>query len=359
MRRAAIFAALVVSLGAASEAAAEVVVVSTDGVQPRRAHVAPGGTVRWENSSPAAVRIQSLGRPRFRSLDVDAGRAGERRFNAVGRYRYTIPGTVAEAIVIVGAEVRRPRPRGRGCDRREVFLYHVTVNATKSFTEEWDPRFELQGALSISYAYQVVYPRVAAVVQHECGTGEIEVRARGRGAGKLSNYKWADSVRNADPNAGSTPSPCDFLTSVDSLGATIQIKDSALIPGGRGSSLSVASRLTPGQRDALAKLLVDRRAVPCDKGGQGNASVFDGPAGHGTVPIFQDPYRVAGGELFPPLIALSGDFFAQGRSRPLQSLVAGRSFSVSSGERNYDGRDAQTHVVAKAGMRIRFARRHR
>ena len=100
--------------------------------------------------------------------------------------------------MIVGAEVRRPRPRGRGCDRREVFLYDVTVNATKSFTEEWVPRFELQGAFSISYAYQVVYRRVAAVVQHECGTGEIEVRARGRGAGKLSNYKWADSVRNAN-----------------------------------------------------------------------------------------------------------------------------------------------------------------
>jgi hypothetical protein len=359
MRRAALLGALVVSLGAASNAAADVVVVSTEGVQPRRAHVAPGGTVRWENTSAAAVRIQSLGRPRFQALNVDAGRAGERRFNRVGRYRYTIPGSVGEAVVIVGAEVRRPRPRGRGCDRREVFLYDVTVNATKSFTEEWDPRFNQQGAFSISYLYRVAYPRVGVVVEHECGTGEIEVSARGRGAGKLSDYAWADSVRNADPDAGSTPAPCEFDLAVDSLGATIQIKDSALISRGRGSFLSVASRLTPSQRDALSKLLSDRRGAVCDKGGQSNTSVFDEPAGHGPVPIFQDPYRVSGGELFPPLTVLNGDLFARGRSRPLQALVAGRSFSASSGERDYDGTDSQTHVVAKAGVRIRFTRRHR
>jgi hypothetical protein len=358
MRRAALIAALGLSLGAASDAAADVVVVSTGGVQPRRAHVAPGGTVRWENGSPAAIRIQSLGRPRFTSLNVEAGRAGERRFDRAGRYRYTIPGTVAEALVIVGAEVRRPRPRGNGCDRREVFLYDAVVEARKSFTEEWVPKFKQVGAFSISYAYRVAYPRVAVVLQHECGTGEIDISARGRGAGKLSDYTWADSVRSADPGGGSTEAPCEFAASVDSLGGTIRIKETAFIPGRRGSFLSVASRLTPAQRDALAKLLDDRRDAVCDKGGQPNTRVFDGPAGHGTVPIFQDPYRVAGGDLFPPLTDLSGDFFAPGRSRALQALVAGRSFSVSSGQRDYDGTGDQTHVVAKAGIRIRFTRRH-
>jgi hypothetical protein len=357
MRRAAVLAALAICLGAASDAAAEMVVISTDGVQPRRAHVGPGALVRWENTSPAAVRIQSLGRPRFQSLDVEAGRSGQRRFNRVGRYRYTIPGTVGEAVVIVGVRLRRPRPRGRGCDRRDVFLYDAVVNGTKSFTETSNPRFEREGEFSISYGYRAAYRGLPVVVQHECETRLVEVNTRGRGTGTLSNYKWADSDRFADPDAGSTQAPCGFELSVDALGATFEIKDATFVSRGRGSFLSVRSRVTPDQRDALSELLAARRGEVCDKGGQPNTSVFDGPAGHESVSIFDQPYRVGGGELFPPSTVLNGDFDRRGRGAQLRNVIAGRSFSVASGERTYDETGFQTRVVAKASMRIRFTRR--
>ncbi len=184
------------------------------GPDRRTARVAPGGTVRWENSSrrPQCGSRASAGRD-FRSLRCrrrPRGRASLQPPWAATATRCPAPSR--RAIVIVGAEVRRPRPRGRGCDRREVVPLRRDRERGEVIHEEWVPRFELTRALSRSptrtRSSTRAWPRSSS-------TSAARARSRsGRaadGAGNSRNYKWSGQRQERGPETrGSTASPCDF-----------------------------------------------------------------------------------------------------------------------------------------------------
>jgi hypothetical protein len=356
MKRLVLLSVLVVSLAGAGDAAAVVVLIKPDGPDPRTARVAPFGTVRWENLTTTAQRVESIGEPDFDPVSVAARGAGERRFNRVGRYRYRLSATGHEGLVIGGAAVRRPRPRGRGCSRREVYVYNVTTRASKSASEEWLPRYELDGKFSFGYRYTVRYPRVAVVAAHDC-LGGIRFRARQLGTGALTSYDWSDQVVSRTPENG-TALPCAFAEESHGLGARIKV-DGDLDRRG-GWALSVESRLTRSQNDALGELLVASREAVCDRGDLSNASVFDDLPGHGAVPIFADGYRIGPLRLDSPLLDLVGQFGWSGRWRPPQAvraLARGRSVTVNSGTKRYQGTSIQTIAEARASMKVTFTRR--
>lgn len=358
MRRLAVLTVLVGSLAGAGDAAAAVVLIKADGPDPRTARVAPTFSVRWENVTSTPQRVESIGRPDFGPVSVPAGGAGERRFNRVGRYRYRLSGTGQEGVVIVGAVVRRPRPRGQGCSRRDVFLYDVTARGSKTGSEEWLPRFELTGAFTLSYTYVVRYPSVAVVVDHDC-FGGTRFRARQIGTGTLGDYTWSDQVVSADPQTEGAL-PCSFERRTGGLGARLTIVGDLSDQG--HWSLSVDSRLEQSQSEALGELVGASRDAVCDKGHLTNSRVFDLLPGHGTVPIWVDRYRIGPLRLDPPGLYMPGQFGWSGQRRPPQAVRAlanGRAFTVNSGERRYQGTSIQTTADATAAMKVTFSRRSR
>jgi hypothetical protein len=367
--------AAVLCLALAGEASAAVVVVSANRLQPERVGIASHDTVHWENGTAVPQRIESFGQPSFDSFDLAASGAGERRFDRPGRYRYRVPGIGKEGVVVVAGAARgrlpgsregsrrRSRSQGRGCNRRDVFLYDVSVKGKKTMQESWLPQFMLTGAFSIAYEYSALYRSVTVVVKRNCSTLLARASASQRGTARLQSYAWTDQVQHADPSGG-TEQPCDFSAIVGGLGGRLRITDTAVSGGrARGWSLSVISRLSDDQRDALSSLLGARRDAVCDKGNLSNARIFDDLPGYTVpVPIFNDPYGVSGVKLYPPLIVLNGEFAGGGSGqppRPLKALMRGRSFAVSSGARSYGGTSVQTQATATADVEVRFRRRDR
>ena len=350
------FTVLVGSLAGAGDAAAAVVLIKPDGPDPKQARVPPTFSVRWENLTSTPQRVQSIGQPDFESVNVSAHGAGERRFNRVGRYRYKLSATGQEGVVIVGAAVRRPRPRGHGCSRREVFLYNVTARGSKTGSETWLPRYELKGAFTLSYSYVTRYPSVAVVVDHDCFGGE-RFRARQMGTGTLNDYNWSDQVENADPQTEGAL-PCSFDEESSGLGARITVEGDLSDDG--GWALSVDSRLEQSQSQALDDLVGASRDAVCDKGHLTNSRVFDLLPGHGTVPIWADRYRIGPLRLDPPGLYMPGQFGWSGRRRPpeaVRALANGRPFTVNSGPKRYQGTSIQTTAEATAAMKVTFSRR--
>jgi len=354
MRRLVLFTALAGSLAGVGDAAATVVLIKPDGPDPERAHVVPSFSVRWENLTSTAQRVESVGQPDFEDVSVPANGVGERRFNRVGRYRYKLSATGQEGVVIVGAAVRRPRPRGHGCSRRDVFVYNVTARGRKSGSETGLPRYELKGAFTLSYSYVTRYPSVAVVVDRDCFGGS-RFRARQVGTGALNDYNWSDQVEPADPqNEGSIP--CSFAEESGGLAAHIKV-DGDLAKNG-GWALSVESRLEQSQSEALDDLVGASRDAVCDKGHLTNSRVFDLLPGHGTVPIWVD--RIGPLRLEPPGLYMPGQFGWGGRRRPpeaVRALANGRSFTVNSGLKRYQGTSIQTTAEATAAMKVTFSRR--
>ena len=303
MKRLALLIVLITSLAGAGDALAAVVLIKPDGPDPERTRIPPTFTVRWENLTATPQRVESIGQPDFSPVSVPAGGAGERRFNRVGRYRYRLSATGQEGVVIVGAAVRRPRPRGHGCSRREVFLYNVTARGSKAGSETWEPRFELKGAFTLSYSYVARYPSVAVVVDHDCFGGR-RLRARQVGTGTLNDYNWSDQVENADPQTEGAI-PCSFDEESGGLAARMKV-DGDLADEGSWS-LSVESRLEQSQSEALGDLVAASRDAVCDKGHLTNSRVFDLLPGHGTVPIWVGslPHRSAEARPARPLHARS------------------------------------------------------
>ena len=346
-----------IALASATPAAADVVAIGSE-LSPEVVRIAAGQTVRWENGTPALQRIDSTGSPEFDDLDVPAGGSGERRFTRTGRYRYAVPGTgKAGEVRVVARAARRPRSRGRGCGRRDVFLYDVTVTATKSMSEFWLPQYQNDGQFAIDYAYRARYNDVPVVIARQCGAGATIGRSgrRHAGSGTLTNYRWSDSVQN--PEFPEDRPPCGFNASTAGLGAQIEIEGFA---ARTGSFLGIATRLRDDQNDALHTMLTARRAAVCDKGNLTNGNVLDGLPGHdaaGGVPIFRNPYRVAGGKLDPPAINLFGQFATTRSAGPVTAIARGRSFAISSGPRRYQGVNTQTNATASASLRISFKRR--
>ena len=356
MKRLALLIVLITSLAGAGDAFAAVVLIKSDGPDPERTRIPPTFTVRWENLTATPQRVESIGQPDFDPVGVPASGAGERRFNRVGRYRYRLSATGQEGVVIVGAAPRRPRPRGHGCSRREVFLYNVTARGSKSGSETWEPRYELKGAFTLSYSYVTRYPSVAVVVDHDCFGGR-RFRARQVGTGTLNDYNWSDQVENADPrNEGAIP--CSFDEESGGLAARITV-DGDLAEEGNWS-LSVESRLEQSQSTALGDLVAASRDAVCDKGHLTNSRVFDLLPGHGTVPIWVDRYRIGPLRLDPPGLYMPGQFGWSGRRRPpeaVRALASGRAFTVNSGLKRYQGTSIQTTAEATAAMKVTFSRR--
>lgn len=174
--------ALCAALACAAPAAADVVTIGSR-LSPERARIGVGGKVRWENTTAAAQRVDSFGRPGFEDVAIPAGGFGERRFNRAGRYRYRVPGIGKDGAVIVRAAARRPRSRGRGCNRRDIFLYDVRVSASKSGSETWVPKYRMGGEFALSYKYSVRYARLPVTVKHQCGSATTVSSPGGGGTG--------------------------------------------------------------------------------------------------------------------------------------------------------------------------------
>lgn len=369
----------VVALGLlwGSQAQAALVVVSGGALGPERVRIAAGDAVRWENTTAAAQRVESVGEPSFEPLALPALGAGERRFNRSGRYRYRVGGIGKEGEVVVGARVRSPGGRGslpssgRGCDRRDVFLYDVRVSAGKSGSETWVPLYKKSGELAFSYTYSARYRRLPVTVKRRCGSDSTIISSPGDsygnglhpGSATLTSYIWRDSVVSLNPGHGGGVLPCGFNAAVAGLGARISVQ--GFVPGsGGGSTLGATSGLTSDQFQALATLLNARHAAVCNKGNPGlsNASCCDGLVGHqaaGTVPIYEKDQRVAGLSVAPPRLGLDGGFtnYSDGSPAALRKLRRGDSFSVSTGQRRYEGTNSQTTAVATTDVRVTFTRR--
>jgi plastocyanin len=357
MRRAALLGALVLSLAGAGDAVAAVVLIEPDGPDPDRVRIAPLGTVRWENATPTAQRVESIGEPDFDPVDVAAGGAGERRFNRPGRYRYRLAATGREGVVIVGAAARRPRARGRGCNRRDVYLYDVTVRALKAASEEWLPQYETTGIFSLSYASVARYRSVPVIVSRNC-FGGLRVRGKGTGTGSVADYVWNDGFDSTDPSPTSGSEPCAFSEATSGLGAGLELQ--AGLERSGNWMITTESRLARGQFEALQDLLSAARDAVCDRGWLTNVRVFDGLAGHGTVPIFDRDYRVGPLRMQPPGLHLPGSFGWSGRRNPppsVRALVRGRGFTVNSGQKRYHGTSSQTIADATASVTVNFTRR--
>ncbi len=354
---------VVTAVLAAAPAQAAVVAVADSGLQDPQTRIFTGQRVSFMNITGAAVTIDSTDRPSFDDLALSPGGDGERRFARPGRYRYEAAGRDGVIIVQGFARAPRPRPNGDCGGARKIYRYDIVVKGRKSMMETWLPQYRNQGIFSLSYNYIVKYPGVLLSVTKVCGGGTNLDLPAGRaktapGSGSLSGYTWSDSVQSAE--SGRPPS-CAFAAAANGLGAQVEIN--GFLSSGSGGGAAVASRLTTPQFNVLHSILDTKHDGVCDKDpGLSNSQVYDGLPGYDASAdaIFSRPFRVSGGELYPPNISLFGDFgaFTQ-RGAPAaigRKLSRGRSFSVST-TRTVDDTSSQTVAHGTASISISLRRR--
>jgi hypothetical protein len=294
---------------------------------------------------------------------------------------------VAWVILAVPQRAGRGPPGDRAggsvdCNRREVLLYDVMVKGEKSGSETVQ---RMDGEFAFSYAYEARYPRVPVTVEHNCGSGDIKIdgptdREPHPGTASLDSYVWRDSLTGKAqvPLGGGRPfslksdgrAPvfeddrvaCGFDVAMDGLGA--QIAFSGYIPGSPGgrATLGMSSLVPPGEDRHEARIAA-RHKEECNKGKYhlSNVMAFDGLAysGHGEriVQLYEKPTEVAGVNLYPPLLNLSGHIGARdGDGAAARKLARGESFSVSSGRKTYEGAGEQGSVKAATSMTVTFSR---
>jgi hypothetical protein len=273
-----------------------------------------------------------------------------------------------------------PVSRGNpACNRREVFLYDVVVNGSKSGTETVRDMDGKGRSFSFDYAYSAHYPRVPVTIEHNC-SGDIRIdgptdRDPHPGSAQFDHYHWSNSITRTiripigGGRAFSIDGPrgvfedkivtCSFDVAIGGLRAQIELN--GFIPGSPGGrAMLVVHSLVPADDNRIEALIGARHNAECDKDTPSHASVFDGlpyaPARDEEIAQFYNkPTEVAGVVLEPPLLNLPGIIGTRdGDSAEARKLARGESFSVASGPRTHEGADAQGRFSAATSVTVTF-----
>jgi hypothetical protein len=330
------------------------------------------------------------------------GRTAETRRRAPGTAFAAALAASFAALAIGGAGVlaptgavfaQTPTPRtggpvsrgGPACNRREVLLYDVAVNGSKSGTQTFRDVDGKVSSFSFDYAYSAHYPRVPVTIECEAG-GHIKISGPTGvdphpGSAQLDHYHWSNSItrtirhETGGGRAFSIDGPpgyfenrivtCSFDVAIGGLRAQIELK--GYVPGSPGgrATINVSSRLRSGE-DRHEALIGARHEAECDKGTPSHARVFDSlpyasGQGEGIVQFYSKPTEVAGAELDPPFLNLPGGIGTRdGDSAEARKLARGESFSVSSGRRTWqttdEGTNMQGRATAATSVTVTFSR---
>lgn len=326
-------AAVFALVGAAAPADAATVAVSAEGLTPAQITIPPSFSVTWTNTTAEPHAVAPTGTPAFAGFTLAPGERRTVPFRRPGRYRYRLDGTIAGVVDVRAAVAAPPDRRGRGsakCETRRTYRYTITVQGRKTATDPGG----VGGSFDTAFSWAARWRNAPITIESTCA-GRVDFRMAARGAvpqtapvvGTVTAARYSASDTRLSPSG--QPDPCIVAFVAPTLAIEATLAGGGFRSFG-GWSLVVSSSLPRHQFSALEAVADAVHAAACP----------DDADLRPTLDAFgQLPEATTRGIVFGPPTHGLGSWFAVRQSRrpvaPIDKLLAGKSFSVSSGRKRF------------------------